>query len=53
MHHYRLLLDRLEVDDVRWSTYDNHRDTSFSFSAYCHLLGMAYVREGEDVPSFT
>jgi hypothetical protein len=26
VHHYRLLLDRLEVDDVRWSTYDDHRE---------------------------
>jgi hypothetical protein len=24
--HYRLLLDRLEVDDVRRSTYDGHRE---------------------------
>jgi hypothetical protein len=23
--HYRLLLDRVEVDEVRWSTYDDHR----------------------------
>jgi len=26
MHHYRSRLDRLEVDDVRWSTYDDHRE---------------------------
>ena len=25
VHHYRLRLDRLEVDDVRFSTYDDHR----------------------------
>ncbi|XP_024642097.1 uncharacterized protein [Medicago truncatula] len=26
VHHYRLLLDRLEVDDVRFSTYGDHRE---------------------------
>jgi len=26
VHYYRVLLDRLEVDDVRWSTYDDHRE---------------------------
>jgi len=26
MHHYRSRLDRLEVDDVRWSAYDDHRE---------------------------
>ena len=26
VHHYRLLLDRLEVDDVRWHTYEDHRE---------------------------
>ena len=25
MHHYRLWLDRLEVDDVRFCTYGDHR----------------------------
>jgi len=25
VHHYRLQLDRLDVDDVRFSTYDDHR----------------------------
>ena len=25
MHHYRLRLDHLEVDDVKFSTYDDHR----------------------------
>jgi len=25
VHHYRSRLDRLEVDDVKWSTYDEHR----------------------------
>ena len=51
MHHYRSRLDRLEVDDVRWSTYDDHREIPpFQFSVtysgwlmcgkervYCHL----------------
>jgi hypothetical protein len=26
VHHYRLLLDRLEVDDVRFCTYGDHRE---------------------------
>ena len=26
MHHYCLLLDRLEMDDVRWHTYEDHRE---------------------------
>ena len=26
VHHYRFCLDRLEVDDVRFSTYGDHRD---------------------------
>lgn len=26
MHHYRLRLDHLEVDDVRFSTYGDQRD---------------------------
>lgn len=26
VHHYRLRLDHLEVDDVRFSTYGDHRD---------------------------
>ena len=25
MHHYRSRLDCLEVDDVRWHTYEDHR----------------------------
>ncbi|XP_039683953.1 uncharacterized protein [Medicago truncatula] len=50
VHHYRLLLDRLEVDDVRFSTYGDNREIR-SFSAYCHLLGMADVQEGEGVPT--
>jgi len=25
VHHYRLRLDHLEVDDVKFSTYDDHR----------------------------
>jgi hypothetical protein len=25
VHHYRRLLDRLEVDDMKWFTYDDHR----------------------------
>jgi len=25
VHHYRLLLDRLEVDDVRWHTHEDHK----------------------------
>ena len=52
MHHYRVLLARLEVDDVRFCTYGDHRKMH-SFSASVHLLGMADVREGEGALSFT
>ena len=52
MHHYRLRLDRLEVDDVRFCTYGDHRGVHL-FSDSVHLLGMVDVREPEGVPSFT
>jgi len=38
VHHYRLLLDLLEVDDVRFSTYDDHRAVSH-FQLICTYSG--------------
>lgn len=38
MHHCRLRLDRLEVDDVRFSTYSDHREVR-PFQLLCTYLG--------------
>jgi len=38
VHHYRLCLDRLEVDDVRVSTYGDHKDVH-PFQLLCTYSG--------------
>jgi hypothetical protein len=38
VHHYRVVLDRLEVDDVRFSTYGDRRDVR-PFSMLCTYSG--------------
>ena len=38
MHHYRLRLDRLEVDDVRFCTYGDHREVR-PFQLLCTYSG--------------
>jgi len=44
VHHYRLQLDRLEVDDVRFSTYDDHREVR-PFQLMCTYSGWLVCRK--------
>jgi hypothetical protein len=44
VHHYRRLLDCLEVDDVKWYTYDDHRAVH-PFQTICTYSGWLMCRK--------